>query len=49
VAITLLLGLIVIILWPLDSVYVSGVLLRVDLLFRGAGWVTFGIGLRAPR
>jgi uncharacterized membrane protein HdeD (DUF308 family) len=48
-ATTLLLGLIIIMRWPSDSVYVLGVLLGVDLLFHGAGWVTFGVGLRGPR
>ena len=46
-AMTFLLGLIIVIRWPLSSTYVLGVLLGVDLLFHGVGWVTFGIGLRA--
>jgi uncharacterized membrane protein HdeD (DUF308 family) len=46
-AATFLLGLIIVMRWPTDSVYVLGVLLGVDLLFHGAGWVAFGIGLRA--
>ena len=48
-AVTFLLGLIIIMRWPSDSVYVLGVLLGVDLLFHGAGWATFGMGLRARR
>ena len=48
-AVTLLLGLIIVMRWPSDSVYVLGTLLGVDLLFHGAGWVTFGMGLRARR
>jgi len=48
-AATLLLGLIIVMRWPTDSVYVLGALLGVDLLFHGAGWVTFGMGLRARR
>jgi uncharacterized membrane protein HdeD (DUF308 family) len=48
-AVTLLLGLIIVMHWPSDSVYVLGALLGVDLLFHGAGWVTFGMGLRARR
>jgi uncharacterized membrane protein HdeD (DUF308 family) len=35
--------------WPADSVLVLGTLLGVDLLFHGAGWVSFGLGLRARR
>jgi uncharacterized membrane protein HdeD (DUF308 family) len=47
--ITFGLGLIIVIHWPLSSAYVLGTLLGVDLLFHGAGWVSFGIGLRAHR
>ncbi|HKN31354.1 MAG TPA: DUF308 domain-containing protein [Roseiarcus sp.] len=47
-AVTILLGLIIIVnRWPLDSVYVLGTLLGVDLLFHGVGWVSFGMGLHA--
>ena len=46
-AVTLLLGLVIVVHWPTDSVYVLGILLGVDLLFHGIGWATFGISLRA--
>ena len=46
-AVTILLGLIIVSGWPLDSVYVLGTLLGVDLLFHGVGWVSFGMGLHA--
>jgi uncharacterized membrane protein HdeD (DUF308 family) len=46
-AVTILLGLIIVTHWPLDSVYVLGTLLGVDLLFHGVGWVSFGVGLQA--
>ena len=46
-AVTILLGLIIVMHWPLDSVYVLGTLLGVDLLFHGVGWVSFGAGLHA--
>jgi uncharacterized membrane protein HdeD (DUF308 family) len=46
-AVTILLGLIIVSHWPMDSVYVLGTLLGVDLLFHGAGWVSFGLGLHA--
>jgi uncharacterized membrane protein HdeD (DUF308 family) len=46
-AVTILLGLIIVSDWPLDSVYVLGTLLGVDLLFHGVGWASFGIGLHA--
>jgi uncharacterized membrane protein HdeD (DUF308 family) len=47
-AVTILLGLIIVSHWPLDSVYVLGTLLGVDLLFHGVGWVSFAVGLRPP-
>lgn len=48
-AVTTILGLIIVGHWPADSVIVLGTLLGVDLLFHGAGWVSFGLGLRARR
>jgi uncharacterized membrane protein HdeD (DUF308 family) len=48
-AVTFLLGLIIVAHWPADSIWVLGTLLGVDLLFNGAGWVSFGLGLRARR
>ena len=46
-AVTILLGLIIVVHWPADSVWVLGTLLGVDLLFNGSGWLSFGLGLRA--
>jgi uncharacterized membrane protein HdeD (DUF308 family) len=46
-AVTILLGLIIVSHWPMDSVYVLGALLGVDLLFHGVGWVSFGMGLHS--
>ena len=43
----MLLGLVIVSHWPMDSVTVLGTLLGVDLLFHGAGWVSFGMGLHA--
>ncbi len=48
-AVTFGLGLIIVVHWPLSSAYVLGTLLGVDLLFHGAGWVSFALGLRAHR
>jgi len=48
-AVTFLLGLIIVMSWPMSSLYVLGTLLGVDLLFHGAGWVSFALGLRAHR
>jgi uncharacterized membrane protein HdeD (DUF308 family) len=45
--VTIVLGLIIVSHWPLDSVYVLGTLLGVDLLFHGVGWVSFGMGLHS--
>ena len=46
-AVTTLLGLIIVVHWPANSVWVLGTLLGIDLLFNGSGWVSFGLGLRA--
>jgi uncharacterized membrane protein HdeD (DUF308 family) len=46
-AVTILLGFIIVSHWPLDSIYVLGTLLGVDLLFHGVGWVSFGVGLHS--
>ncbi len=48
-AVTFLLGLIIVIHWPMSSAYVLGTLLGVDLFFHGAGWVSFALSLRAHR
>ncbi len=42
--ITLLLGLIILIHWPVSSLYVLGIFLGVDLVFAGAGWIGLGHG-----
>jgi uncharacterized membrane protein HdeD (DUF308 family) len=46
-SVTILLGLIIVTHWPLDSIFVLGTLLGVDLLFHGVGWVSFGMGLHS--
>jgi uncharacterized membrane protein HdeD (DUF308 family) len=46
-AVTFVLGLSIVMSWPMSSLYVLGTLLGVDLLFHGAGWVSFALGLRA--
>jgi uncharacterized membrane protein HdeD (DUF308 family) len=45
-AITLLLGLIILAHWPVSSLYFLGLLLGIDLIFAGAGWIGVGLGLR---
>ncbi|MBN8997963.1 MAG: DUF308 domain-containing protein [Rhizobiales bacterium] len=46
-AITLLLGLIILIHWPVSSLSVLGIFLGVDLLMAGIGWISVGLGLRS--
>ena len=43
--ITLLLGLLILARWPVNSVYILGVFLGIDLIMAGAGWVGLGLGL----
>lgn len=43
--ITLLLGLLILARWPINSVYILGLFLGIDLIFAGAGWVGIGLGL----
>ncbi len=45
-AITLVLGVIILAHWPVSGLYVLGVLLGVDLIFAGTGWIAVGLGLR---
>lgn len=45
-AITLLLGLIILIHWPINSLYILGLFLGIDLIFAGAGWIGLGFGLK---
>lgn len=45
--VTLLLGLIILAHWPVSSLYVLGVLLGVDLLVIGIGWIFVGFGLKS--
>jgi uncharacterized membrane protein HdeD (DUF308 family) len=44
--ITLLLGLIILAHWPVNSVYILGLFLGIDLIMAGAGWIGLGLGLR---
>ncbi|MFZ0602615.1 MAG: HdeD family acid-resistance protein [Roseiarcus sp.] len=43
--ITLLLGIIILIHWPVSSLYVLGIFLGVDLVIAGASWIGLGLGL----
>ena len=44
--ITLLLGLLILARWPINSVYILGMFLGIDLIFAGAGWIGLGLGLK---
>jgi uncharacterized membrane protein HdeD (DUF308 family) len=44
--ITLLLGLLILARWPVNSVYILGIFLGIDLIFAGAGWLGLGMALR---
>lgn len=45
-AITLLLGLLILVRWPINSVYILGLFLGIDLVIAGASWIGIGLGLR---
>ena len=44
--VTLLLGLVILNHWPVSSLYILGLLLGIDLVFAGAGWIGMGLSLR---
>lgn len=45
--VTLLVGLVIVAHWPWGSLYILGILLAVDLIFTGVGWLSLGLGLNA--
>jgi len=47
--VTLLLGLLILARWPINSVYILGLFLGIDLIIAGGGWIGLGLGLhRVP-
>ena len=46
---TIVLGLAILVGWPGDSLFALGLLLGLELIFRGAGWIGFGLILHAHR
>lgn len=46
---TALLGMFVLAMWPVNSLFLLGALLAVDLVLQGAGWTRFGLALRRRR
>jgi uncharacterized membrane protein HdeD (DUF308 family) len=47
--ITVLLGVLILVRWPVSSLYILGLFLGIDLIMAGAGWVGIGFGLRRSR
>ena len=47
--ITLLLGVLILLRWPVSSLYILGLFLGIDLIMAGAGWIGLGLGLRRAR
>jgi len=43
--VTLLLGLLILARWPVNSVYILGLFLGIDLIMAGAAWIGLGFGL----
>jgi len=43
--ITLLLGVLILARWPINSIYILGLFLGIDLIMAGAGWISLGFGL----
>jgi uncharacterized membrane protein HdeD (DUF308 family) len=46
---TLQLGLLILARWPINSVYILGLFLGIDLIMAGAGWIGLGFGLQRVR
>ena len=44
--VTLLLGSLILAHWPINSVYILGLFLGIDLIVAGASWIGIGLGLR---
>ncbi len=44
--VTLLLGLIILAHWPVNSLFILGLFLGIDLVFAGVCWISLGFGLR---
>jgi len=45
--ITALLGILIIIGWPVNSPWILGMFLAIDLIFQGWGWIAFSFGLKS--
>lgn len=47
--ITLVLGLVILAHWPVNSLYILGLFLSLDLIMAGASWIGLGFGLHRPQ
>jgi uncharacterized membrane protein HdeD (DUF308 family) len=45
--VTVVLGIIIVLGWPANSMFVLGLLLGIDLIFYGTNWIAFALALRA--
>jgi uncharacterized membrane protein HdeD (DUF308 family) len=45
-AITTLLGIVILMHWPVSSLFILGTFLGIDLIFAGVGWINVGMALR---
>ncbi|MFQ3715585.1 HdeD family acid-resistance protein [Brucella melitensis] len=46
-AVTLLLGFIIAIQWPVNSLFILGLFLAIDLIFQGWSFIAFGLGIKS--
>ena len=46
--VTVFVGAVIVAQWPVNSLYILGIFLAVDLIFTGVGWISIGLGLK-PR
>jgi uncharacterized membrane protein HdeD (DUF308 family) len=44
--VTLLLGVVIVVGWPVNSMFILGLLLGIDLIFYGTNWIAFALALR---
>ncbi|MEO4001687.1 HdeD family acid-resistance protein [Mesorhizobium sp. CAU 1732] len=44
--VTLVVGLVIMLRWPINSLWVLGIFLAVDLMMQGLSYITYGIGFR---
>lgn len=47
--ITTFLGAVILARWPVNSLYILGIFLGIDLVFAGVSWISVGLGLRQAR